>query len=67
MRELHGVRLASFGRRAAAFLIDLAIGDVIFMIVAIAVVWATSDGGGRFQVTTPETRAHQTDMTRVEL
>ena len=67
MRELHGARLASFGRRAAAFLIDLAIGVVIFMVVAVALVWATSDGGGRFQVTTPETRAHQTDVTRVEL
>jgi uncharacterized RDD family membrane protein YckC len=67
MRELHGARLASFGRRAAAFLIDLAIGIVIFMTVAMALVWATSDGGGRFQVTTPETRAHQTDVTRVEL
>jgi uncharacterized RDD family membrane protein YckC len=67
MRQLNGAPLASFGRRAAAFLIDLAIGVVVFMIVAIAVVWATSDGGGRFQVTTPETRAHQTEVTRVEL
>jgi uncharacterized RDD family membrane protein YckC len=67
MHELHGAPLASFGRRAAAFLIDLTIGVVLFMVLGLAIVWATSDGGGRFQVTTPETRAHQTEMTRVEL
>jgi uncharacterized RDD family membrane protein YckC len=67
MHELHGAPLASFGRRAAAFLIDLAIGVVLFMVVSVVLVWATSDDGGRFQVTMPESRAAQTDVKRVDL
>ncbi|MET0553207.1 MAG: RDD family protein, partial [Vicinamibacteria bacterium] len=52
---------------AAAFLIDLVIGVVLFMLVGLAVVWVIAGDGGHVQITTPETRAAQTDMTRVEL
>lgn len=68
MRALNGWQLASFQRRAAAFLIDLAIGAVIFMVVAVILVYATS-GGGQVRFTTSAPRAAQahSEATNVQL
>lgn len=42
MRELHGRQLASFQRRATAFLVDLAVGAVLFFITSLVVVYAAN-------------------------
>lgn len=44
MRELHGAPLASFGRRAAAFAIDFALGGLLFML-PFAILAFMSHGG----------------------
>jgi uncharacterized RDD family membrane protein YckC len=66
MHALHGRRLASFRSRAAAFLVDLAIGAVLFM--ALFAGWALlHQGGTRFKVTTPESRAAEPHGENVNL
>ncbi len=40
MRALHGCQLASFRSRAMAFLVDLAIGGLLFMAVAVILAYA---------------------------
>ena len=69
MRALHGCQLASFRRRAVAFLIDLAIGAVLFMVVTAGLVYTTTGGGGELRFTTPATRAAQPrrDVTNIPL
>lgn len=69
MRALHGCQLAPFRRRAVAFLMDLAIGAVLFMVVAAGLVYATSGGRGELRFTTPATRAAQSrrDVANVPL
>lgn len=52
LRALHGRRLASFGSRAAAFAVDIALGGLLFMIVTVALVYLTT-GGGEWRLTTP--------------
>lgn len=69
MRALHGCQLASFRRRAIAFLIDLGIGAVLFMVIAATLVYATSGAGGEVRFTAPAARAAQSrsDVTNVQL
>lgn len=68
IRALHGLPLASFRSRAAAFLVDLAIGALLFMVLAVALVHLTR-GGGELRFTTPAVGAGQQhkDVTNFEL
>jgi hypothetical protein len=52
MRALHGCRLASFRSRAAAFLLDLAIGGLIFFALVLILLKLTG-GGAELKFTTP--------------
>lgn len=56
MHALHGRRLASFSRRVAAFLVDLAVGFILLLALTIATAWALDErvvfhlGGLRIEV-----------------
>lgn len=46
MRELDGIQLAPFGRRAAAFVLDLVIGWILFILFFVVVAGITRVTGG---------------------
>jgi uncharacterized RDD family membrane protein YckC len=50
MRALHGYRLASFPRRAAAFLIHLAIGAILFVLASVVVEYIAAHGSVTFHI-----------------
>ena len=53
MAELQGVELASFGRRAAAFALDLAFGALLFMSLFVVIILASGGGQIRTQIGEP--------------
>ena len=66
MRQLEGRPLASFGQRAAAFLLDLAIGFLLFLAASVATAYLLGDSL-TFHVSGLRIRAFEADPTRPDL
>ncbi len=59
MRSLHGLSLASFRRRAAAFVLDIVFGGALFILAGVALVYVANDGRAKLRITRPASGVEQ--------